>query len=260
MGLALVLGAALIGSGIALTNLVKDRALTALLLRADPDRIAEDKNLLTLALNEGPAVFANHCASCHGADGKGDRQRAAPDLTDSDWLYGTGTPGEIEKIVAHGIRAHNSRTWNLAEMPAYGRPRPSRTSSEIKPLTPAELRDVTEFVWSLDGRASDPAARARGMAIFQGKSGCNDCHGSDARGDAAIGAPNLTDTIWLYSDGSRDAIARTIAWGLEGVCPGRSGKLSAAAMRQVSVYVHALSHGLVPHPSQQRVPTSNGDS
>jgi cytochrome c oxidase cbb3-type subunit 3 len=258
LGFKLVLGAVVIGSAIAAVGFANDRIVTDRLLRADPDRIAQDHSLFVSAVIKGSGVYADHCASCHGPAGKGDSQSAVPDLTDSDWLYGAGTPGEIEKIAAHGIRAHNSRTWNLAEMPAYGRSRPLHTNPDIKPLTPGEIRDVAEFVGSLDGHAPDAAARARGAAIFQGKAGCNDCHGADARGDAAIGAPNLTDNVWLYLDGSREAIHRTIALGLEGVCPGGAGKLDAASIRAVAVYVYSLSHRAASRTSGMQHASSPG--
>jgi cytochrome c oxidase cbb3-type subunit 3 len=95
----------------------------------------------------------------------------------------------------------------------------------------------------LEGRPSDPGARERGAKIFKGPAGCDDCHGTDAQGDAAIGAPNLTDNVWLYGDGSRKAIFRTIGYGLQGVCPAWFGKLSAASIRETSLFVYMLSHG-----------------
>ena len=256
IGLIVVLSLA-----VALVLVLNVRRQYGQLLRSDPDLVPYDSALMTFALDRGAPLFAQHCASCHGKDGKGDRSTGTPDLTDNDWLYGSGQPSEIERIAAYGIRSHNSKAWNLALMPAYARPIPSATQPGIPPLMPGDIADVAEFVLSMGYQGAkaeagfDRASLARGAAIFAGRGACYDCHAADGQGDSAIGAPNLTDAIWLYGDGTKDAIMRSIAYGLQGVCPARIETLDAGRIRAVSLYVYALSHpataaDAVPRPGE----------
>ena len=212
------------------------------LLRADPNEIPSHKSLMAFAVFEGRGVYGAHCAACHGASGKGDPARGAPNLTDGDWLYGSGRPSEIEQVVDFGIRAHNPKTQNLAEMPAFARALPSAMESKIPPLPPGDIRDVVEFLRYVEGGTADPQAVKRGAAIYHERGGCYDCHGRDASGDNAIGAPSLTDRIWLYGDGSRASMFLSIARGHAGVCPAWIGKLRPAAIREAALYAYSLSH------------------
>jgi cytochrome c oxidase cbb3-type subunit 3 len=226
--------------------LAQDARLAARLVRSDPEAIAGDPQLLRAGAARGRAVYRAHCASCHGAEGKGDRGLGVPDLTDADWLYGTGRVRDIEKVAADGIRAHNPRSWNLAVMPAFGQAVPS-TTERVPPLAPGEIAAVADYLLALGGRPADPQSAREGQRIYGGKGGCYDCHTGDAKGDAAIGAPNLTDRAWLYGDGSRAAVAYSITHGRAGMCPAWLGKLSPLRLREVSVYVYALSHRAPPH-------------
>jgi cytochrome c oxidase cbb3-type subunit 3 len=213
----------------------------ARLLRADPNTVPASPALMGFALARGSPVFRAHCAVCHGAEGRGDPSRGVPDLTDNDWLYGTGQVSDIEQVVDYGIRSHNPKAWNLAEMPAFAHAVPSATE-KMGPLSPGDIRDVVEFLRSTQGLTSDTAAVARGSQIYQGRGGCFDCHASDARGDSAIGAPNLTDKVWLYGDGSRQAVFDSIAHGHRGVCPAWITQLRPGPIREAALYVYSLSH------------------
>lgn len=211
------------------------------LISADPETILTDATLRQTARSMGGAIFADNCASCHGAQGRGDG-RGIPDLSDGDWLYGQGMVAEIEQTILYGIRSGNMRGWNLAYMPAYARARPYGREA-IAPLRPAEVRDVSLFIRSLHDRTGlDPAAVARGAAIYGGKGGCWDCHGGDAGGDPAIGAPDLVDDVWLYGDGSAAAIAQSVAHGRSGRMPAFARKLTPVEVRAVAAYVASLSH------------------
>jgi cytochrome c oxidase cbb3-type subunit III len=214
---------------------------TRQLLRADPDALPADAMLLGLAVRRGQPLFAARCAACHGVSGSGDPARGIPDLTDDDWLYGTGRTSEIEKVIDYGIRSRNPKAWNLAIMPAYARPQPNPADKNIQPLLPGEIHDVVEFLMRQQGRQADAAAVARGAGLFTGHGGCYDCHSIDAKGDSAIGAPNLSDAITLYGDGSRDALHMSIAYGRQGVCPAWINRASAANIRELALYVHSLS-------------------
>jgi len=231
--LSLLIGAAVFAS----TGYVERR-----LLRTDPDALPANSALLRFAVSRGQPLFMVHCAMCHGASGTGDPAKGVPDLTDADWLYGSGRVADIEQIVEYGIRSRNSRGWNLAIMPAYARPLPNPADKNIRPLSPGEISDLIEFLFRQQGRAADAAAVSRGAVLFTTDAGCFDCHSVDAKGDSAIGAPNLTDAITLYGDGSRDALFLSIAYGRQGVCPAWIKKLGAAGIREIAVYVYSISH------------------
>ena len=218
------------------------------LLRADPDALRADSALLRFAADRGRPLFLVHCATCHGVSGAGDPLKGVPNLTDNDWLYGTGRVADVEQIIEYGIRSRNSRAWSLAIMPAYARPRPNPADKNIRPLSPGEISDLIEFLFRQQGRKADAAAASRGAALYTGDGGCYDCHSVDVKGDSAIGAPNLADAITLYGDGSRNALSQSIAYGRQGVCPAWIKKLSAAGIRETAVYVYSLSHpGDVPN-------------
>jgi cytochrome c oxidase cbb3-type subunit 3 len=201
------------------------------------------------ALGRGRSGYASHCAACHGDQGQGDAARGIPNLADSDWLYGSGEVSDIERVVDYGIRSANPQAWNLASMPAYARIQPSKTEPKIPPLKPGEIRDVVEFLRYLQRQDADPAAVSRGAMVFSNTGGCYDCHGADAKGDSAIGAPNLTDRITLYGDGSAAALFDSIAHGRQGLCPAWVRKISPAGVREIALYVYSLSHPPAGAPS-----------
>jgi cytochrome c oxidase cbb3-type subunit III len=209
-------------------------------LQADADRILDDPRVAPKTLARGREVFRTHCAGCHGADGRGSTAMGTPDLTDQDFLYGTGRASEIEQIVLHGIRSGDDKGWNLAWMPAFGQPVPYARGT-LPTLSPREIEQLTSYLRALNGAiGEDPTAVSAGDLLFQGHGGCWDCHGRDAQGDAAIGAPNLRDGKWLRGDGSRSHINRVIRDGLHGVSPAFRGRLDPAKARAVAIYVASL--------------------
>lgn len=207
-------------------------------LRADPETILADPKMRARALADGKPVYQRHCASCHGQDGKGDRTLGATDLTDEEHLYGTGTVAQIEDIARYGIRARNKHGWNLAVMPAYASKIPD-AAEPLPPQTPENIESLTQYLLSFSGRARNDAAVQRGQVAYY-KAGCWDCHGRDLGGDAAIGAPSLTDDIWLYG-GRPEDIRRSISRGRAGTSPAFARTLTAAQLRNVAVYVAALA-------------------
>ncbi|WP_408591018.1 c-type cytochrome [Novosphingobium sp.] len=208
-------------------------------LRADPDAILRDPRLRSVALTNGKRVFDKHCAACHGPDGRGDITLGASDLTDSDTLYGTGSVAQIEEIARYGIRAGNKHGWNLAVMPAYASKVPDAAEA-LPPQSPAQIEDLTQYLLSFTGRTTDVSAMKRGITAYT-KAGCWDCHGRDLGGDPAIGAPNLTDTVWLYG-GRPEDIRRTLQRGRAGKSPAFARVLTAAELRNVAVYTASLAH------------------
>jgi cytochrome c oxidase cbb3-type subunit 3 len=237
----------LIGAAIFANSRYVERSL----LRADPDALPADATLFGFAAGRGAPLFVAHCAVCHGVSGSGDPDKGVPNLTDSDWLYGTGRVADIEQVIEYGIRARNSKGWNLAIMPAYARLRPNPADKNMQALSPNEIGNLIEFLFSLQGKKADAARASRGAALYAGHAGCYDCHSPDAKGDTAIGAPNLTDGITLYGDGSRDALFLSIAYGRQGVCPAWVKQLSPAAIRELALYVYSISHSGVKQNANQ---------
>ncbi|MEP6545951.1 MAG: c-type cytochrome [Gammaproteobacteria bacterium] len=211
------------------------------LLRADPDSIPKNSAVMAFALSRGEPLFEMHCATCHGAQGEGDPRRGVPALDDGDWLYGTGQVSDIEQVAKYGIRSYHRRAWNLAIMPAYATPRPSARDGRIPSLAPGDIRDLVEFLFRAQTRTADAAAAARGAVVFAGVGGCYDCHAADAKGDSAIGAPDLTDRITLYGDGSRESLAMSIGYGRHGMCPAWADRIEPVGIREVAVFVYSLS-------------------
>jgi cytochrome c oxidase cbb3-type subunit 3 len=216
------------------------REMRARLMRADPETIADDAALRAFAVAYARPVYARNCAGCHGEDMRGDPGYGVANLTAGDWLYGDGRVSQIERTILFGSRASNGRTQNFADMPAFGQPVPYKRY-DMESLEPGEIRDVTEFLLAAAGRGGDKAAAARGARIFADKGQCFDCHASDAKGDTAIGAPNLVDDKWLHGTGRFEDIYEVIAYGSSGVCPAWYERLSPVEIRALAVLVHEAS-------------------
>lgn len=210
-------------------------------IRIDADTAASNPELLRFARPSGKKRFAQRCAVCHGEKGAGDSRFGYPDLTDPDWLYGQGAASEIETVILNGIRAPHSGTWHLADMPAYASEHPYPREPVIQPLTPGAIGDLVQYLRAVRGQSADGDAAQRGSQGFR-DAGCYDCHGANAAGDAAIGAPNLADNIWLYGDGTDQSVYNSISRGRAGVCPAWSDRLDAIQIRELALYVYSLSH------------------
>ncbi len=166
------------------------------------------------AVQMGRRLFATYCTNCHGSDARG--VRGFPNLRDNDWLYG-GTPKDIETTITNGRQG---------AMPTWG------------PILGHEgVVQVAEYVRSLSGRAVNPALAAKGQKIF--KQNCTPCHGPEGKGNQLMGAPNLTDNIWLYG-GSRKRIQESIAKGRQGKMPAQGEALGAAKVHLLATYVFSL--------------------
>jgi cytochrome c oxidase cbb3-type subunit 3 len=212
------------------------------LVRSDADVISGQPDLVRYATAQGKPLYRRYCSGCHGADLRGDPSRGAPNLVDREWLYGSGGVAEIEQTITYGIRSGSPKSRSLAVMPAFGHPA-ANGREQVSALSPDEIGDLVEFLLSIEGRPSDSAAAARGAQLYSDKGICYDCHSRDAKGDQAIGAPSLTDRTWLYGDGSKSAVFRSIADGREGVCPAFGHRLGSARVRALAVFVHARAQG-----------------
>ena len=197
--------------------------------------IRRDPEMLRFALAAGASAFGDNCAPCHGSGAEGGR--GFPNLNDDDWLWG-GRLTDIEQTITHGIRWEADPETRMGAMPAH-----------LKDglLSRDEVADVVQYVLSLGGRARDAAAAARGATIFEAS--CAACHGLDARGQTFIGAPNLSDAIWLYGGSEADVFA-TVANGRAGVMPAWGDRLDAATIKALTLYVHSLGGGVeTPEPA-----------
>jgi cytochrome c oxidase cbb3-type subunit 3 len=184
------------------------------------------------ALVIGQKLFLNHCAQCHAADARGGR--GFPNLADRDWLYG----GEPEAIKASITNGRNG------VMPALGAAIGGDEGA----------RDVAHYLFSLAGRTHDGLRASRGKAKFQ--TVCAACHGPDGKGNKTLGAPNLTDDVWLYG-GAESSIIETILKGRganqatagQSVMPAHKEILSPAKIHLLTGYVYSLSQdGASPVP------------
>lgn len=189
--------------------------------------IEKNQELLPFVMAGGAAVFGDKCGPCHGKGGGG--AVGYPNLNDDDWLWG-GSPEAIEHTIQVGIRSGHPEARDMA-MPRFG-------LDGI--LKPAEIADTAQFVLSLSGHATDTAAAERGSKIFADN--CASCHGEAGKGNQDVGAPNLTDGIWLYGGKLAD-IEKTIETGRGGVMPYWSGRLDPVTIKMLAAYVHSLGGG-----------------
>lgn len=213
----------------AVASLVAARSeqMTRLLSAGSIESIEQDPDLLQYAITAGQSLFGDNCATCHGAGGQG--VVGYPALVDDEWLWG-GTLADIQTTLRYGVRSTHPET-RFNQMLAFGR-------DGI--LSPAQISDVVEHVVQISGRDADAEAASRGAAIFAQQ--CASCHGPDGRGQQALGAPDLTDGIWLYG-GERLNIQQSVHNGRSGVMPAWTGRLSDEQITALAVYVHALGGG-----------------
>ncbi|MDR1462435.1 MAG: cytochrome-c oxidase, cbb3-type subunit III [Azoarcus sp.] len=192
-------------------------------LSADPEAVATGKRL-----------FLTYCSQCHGSAAKGAKGKdyGFPDLSDSDWLYG-GDPATIKASIEDG---------RGGVMTPFG-----------GTLNSEQIRDVANYVRSIAGLNADAARAARGRDVFA--SNCTVCHGPEGKGArsmgeafAALGAPDLTDGIWLYSE-SEDAIIDGVTRGRNAgpgsvinAMPAWKDYLGDAKVHILAAYVHSLNN------------------
>ncbi len=192
-----------------------------------PSEIEENSELLQFAMAAGQSAFGDNCATCHGSGGQG--ATGYPNLNDDDWLWG-GRLQDIRQTIQFGIRSPDDNT-RLSQMPAFGRD---------KLLTTAKIDDLVEYVVGLSGRDVDAARIAQTGPLFAEQ--CATCHGADGKGNRSVGAPNLTDAVWMYG-ADRNAIRETIMNARNNVMPAWHARLDEATVNALAVYVHSLGGG-----------------
>ncbi|WP_423605395.1 cytochrome-c oxidase, cbb3-type subunit III [Sphingomonas sp. MS122] len=198
-------------------------------LAATPiEQLHRDPRLFAAAIEGGRSAFKVHCAACHGAGAAG--SKGYPNLNDDDWLWG-GDLAAIQKTLEHGIRQPGDEATRQSMMPAFGR-------DDI--LTAAEVQDVVAYVRVLSKQQPANAASKRGAAQYANN--CAACHGNDGKGNRTLGAPNLTDPIWLYG-GDHAALTDTITNAHGGIMPAWGKQLDPVTIKMLTAYVHSLGGG-----------------
>ncbi|MEN9500331.1 MAG: cytochrome-c oxidase, cbb3-type subunit, partial [Pseudomonadota bacterium] len=196
---------------------------------ATPQQIVADPEMRAFAMAGGRGAFANNCAGCHGAGGQG-ATGGFPSLADDEWIWG-GSLAAIQQTITHGIRANESDDQRQSQMPRF-------LADGV--LTRPQVSDVAEYVLSLSNRATDPAAAGRGATLYA--ENCVACHGEKGEGNREVGAPRLSDQVWLYG-GEKAAIVQSISYARAGVMPSWGKRLDPAIINMLTVYVHSLGGG-----------------
>jgi cytochrome c oxidase cbb3-type subunit III len=178
--------------------------------------LAGDPNAMAI----GERLFMNNCSQCHGSDARG--SKGFPNLTDNDWLHG-GTPDNIKETITNGRRG---------QMPVMA----------AAVGSPEDVKNVANYVLSLSNSPHDSVRAQLGKPKF---TACAACHGIDGKGNQAIGAPNLTDDIWLHGWGEQ-AVINMVNNGKINEMPAQGGKLTPAQIHVLTAYVWGLSNRPAP--------------
>ncbi len=182
-------------------------------LKMDVAAVAADKD----ANEMGKRLYLTYCMQCHGADARG--AKGFPNLADNDWQWG-GEPAQIVETISNG---------RMGVMPPHAQ------------LGAETIKDLANYVRSLSGLPADSVRVAKGQEAFA-TAGCSACHGPDAHGMHALGAPNLTDKVWLYGS-SEATIIETITKGRNNQMPAWKDFLGEAKVHLLAGYVYSLSAG-----------------
>ncbi len=177
------------------------------------EKLADDREALAM----GRVLFGDNCAACHSRNGQGNPLLGAPNLTDNDWLYG----GDGKAIMTSVLDGRHGA------MPAWG-----------PQFGEAGVENLANYVLSLSDTPHDATKAAAGKALF---TVCGACHGAEGKGNPALGAPNLTDKIWLYG-GDLATVKKTIHDGRSGIMPSWRTRLGENDARVLAAYVYSLSH------------------
>lgn len=179
------------------------------------DMSLEDLSRNATAMSAAANLYGVNCATCHGADARG--ARGFPNLTDREWLWG-GEPEVIYQSIAHG---------RVGVMPALG-----------EALGPQGTDEVVAYVLSLSGREAPADWVAAGKTRFETL--CAACHGADGKGMRSVGAPDLTNDIWMHG-GSVEVIRDTVMQGRQNQMPAQLSLLGEMRVRLLAAYVLSLN-------------------
>lgn len=190
--------------------------------------VQADEALMAIVKRTGRQLFGDNCAACHGRDAKGGDNY--PDLTDDDWIWGGG-PEKIAETLRVGVNSPHAQS-RTSQMPAFGRD---------NLLDASQVKSVASYVYSLSNpsfsTSKNIATIEAGREVFLGN--CAACHGENAKGNAEMGAPNLTDGYWIYG-GDLEKLVASIHGGRQGHMPTWDKRLNEADIKILALYVHAL--------------------
>lgn len=192
------------------------------------EQLPNNAMLMQAAVEGGRAAFRVNCVQCHGSGAAG--SKGYPNLNDDDWLWG-GDIATIHGSINDGIRHPGHDGTRLSMMPAFGKD---------GLLQPADVQALTAYVRTISGQQKPTALAKQGADLFA--TNCAACHGADGKGNQAMGAPNLTDAIWLYG-GDEESIATTINNSRSGVMPRWGDKLDGVTVKMLTAYVYSLGGG-----------------
>ncbi|TDQ45352.1 cytochrome-c oxidase, cbb3-type subunit III [Tepidicella xavieri] len=178
----------------------------------EPEKLAGDPAAMAI----GERLFMNYCAQCHGSDARG--SRGFPNLTNNDWLWG-GDPESIRTTITHG---------RMGVMPPMA----------AAVGTAEDVTNLAHYVLSLSGSPHDSVRATLGKPKY---AACAACHGAEGLGNTALGAPNLTDNIWLHGWGV-EAVTRAINEGITNVMPAQNHLLTEQQIHVLTAYVWGLSN------------------
>ncbi|MDW3097557.1 MAG: cytochrome-c oxidase, cbb3-type subunit III [Alphaproteobacteria bacterium] len=198
------------------------------ILAGELSDVPGNPELHSVALAGGESAFGDNCAACHGRGAQG--FKGYPNLNDDAWLWG-GTLEDIRFTLRHGIRWEADDNTRLNDMPRF---------LDDGIFTQAEVSDTTQYVLQLSGKDVDAEAAQRGQELFGAQ--CVTCHMEGGVGNQELGAPDLTDAIWLYG-GDEESIYASIAHSRRGVMPAWQGRLDEATIAKLALYVHSLGGG-----------------
>ncbi|MCJ2183866.1 cytochrome-c oxidase, cbb3-type subunit III [Novosphingobium sp. 1949] len=192
------------------------------------EQLPQHPELMRAAVAGGAAAFKVNCVQCHGAGAAG--SKGYPNLNDDDWLWG-GDLKTIETTLIHGIRQPGDDETRQSMMPNFG-------TDGL--LDAGQISDVASYVLSLSGKEKPSGATQRGAKVFA--ENCAVCHGPQAKGTREMGAPNLSDAIWLDGGTKADLVAQ-ITHPHHGVMPAWGTRLDPVTIKMLAAYVHSLGGG-----------------
>ena len=188
--------------------------------------IRADAGLMRVVRETGRTLFGDNCAACHGTNAKG--SKGFPNLTTAAWLWG-GSPEQIAETIRVGVNSGHPNARS-SQMLAFGRD---------QVLKRDEIENVVAYVRSLSAPAGAAQAKAveAGRAVFAAN--CASCHGEEGKGNPELGAPDLTDNIWLYG-GDEASVYATVWGGRQGHMPSWESRLTALDRKILTLYVADL--------------------
>ncbi|MDR0779191.1 MAG: c-type cytochrome [Pseudomonadales bacterium] len=180
----------------------------------------EGQTLAQLATNTqvlamGERLYIDNCAACHGRDALGNHTLGTPNLIDTEALYGNDEATLMSSIL-------NGRSGIMPPLGAV--------------LTDANITATAHYVRSLSGLSHDAAQAQAGQTTFMTL--CAACHTPQGTGNPLLGAPNLTDDIWLQ-DSDLGTIEASIRNGRNGKMPAWNARLGEPSARLIGAWLYA---------------------